>query len=829
MAELSNSEAQAYALIDTLNTLVSEAKATIFEIASVKNKLTETLQEFPLDELKELKKALQDNNKEVTDSIDDAAKNKKKQLEAEQEYQKKVEELNEKIKLLNEELNSDSKFSKDILQRNKDEREKELKDLQDQHNEQMEGNKARYEEQQNLQKQQDEADKQAEEKYRKELADRRTKLIDAISSGVQKFSDEISQRFKSALDNIVNTYEQSAGKLSAALNQTTDYVSNLQHKIANELRDTSLRSAISNVAVLNEATGLASSGFTNTDKLLENATAIAEAKTIAPTLNLDNTNIKALTNVFGSDFITKFASIQAAVQETAGSTAFLSQNLTKMMDDLAPVYQNAEYQVNALQSTADVQATISAAIDSGLINESQAQEYMSMITELMDPSKAFKSSSTAVKAAATIYDFGSGDPLQALQAILNARGQMYGGINMSNSYMGNISRSLAASAYGDNTLNATYMQGGLYGLNIQTTDNLGTVWSEQEGKLSSGRYTTQKTEIQNWLENSPITQAAADMSKYLPILYSVVGVGILRAIQTLPTKIATAIKTGISFDGSSSDFTKIGGKLGESSTLGGIINSDFATKGLLGAQGSRLGMLTSGATLAGVGLGLAGTANLIGQWDTDRSLTQNLGFGGNYLSAALSGAGIGAGVGSLLGSIIPGMGNIIGGAAGAVVGSISGLIAAYAANKETQEANTKAIEEQTKATKDLLGEGVSAISALDAKREVARGGGIIYSASGDAYKVASYTNNGFAFGLDYVPYDGYVAKLHKGESIVTASASERLRQQDPNFWNDSYNNSVVNALEKQTDSIVDALNGDVKYSPLTKAGPTQYTIKNNFA
>ena len=824
MAELSNSEAQAYALIDTLNTLVSEAKATIFEIASVKNKLTETLQEFPLDELKELKKALQDNNKEVTDSIDDAAKNKKKQLEAEQEYQKKVEELNEKIKLLNEELNSDSKFSKDILQRNKDEREQELKDLQDQHNEQMEGNKARYEEHKNLQKQQDEADKQAEEKYRKELADRRTKLIDAISSGVQKFSDEISQRFKNALDSVVNTYEQSAGKLSAALNQTTDYVSNLQHKIASELRDTSLRSAISNVAVLSEATSLASSGFTNTDKLLENATAIAEAKTIAPTLSLDNINIKALTNVFGSDFITKFASIQAAVQETAGSTAFLSQNLTKMMDDLAPVYQNAEYQVNALQSTADVQATISAAIDSGLINESQAQEYMSMITELMDPSKAFKSSSTAVKAAATIYDFGSGDPLQALQAILNARGQMYGGINMGNSYMGNVSRSLAASAYGDNTLNATYMQGGLYGLDVITTDNLGTVWSEQEGKLSSGKYTTQRTEIQNWLENSPITQAAATMSKYLPILYSVVGVGILRAIQTLPTKIATAIKTGGISSSGSIDIDSTGHSFGGS----------FMNQSVFGDLGSTTGgkianRLTSGFNMTAYGIGAMGLMSHFGQFDSERSNLQNWGHGGNTLSAALSYGQVGLGAGTAIGSIFGPAGSLIGAGVGTLVGALAGVITASEAQKETQEANTKAIEEQTKATKDLLGEGVSAISALDAKREIARGGGIVYSASGDAYKVASYTNNGFAFGLDYVPYDGYVAKLHKGESIVTASASERLRQQDPNFWNDSYNNSVVNALEKQTDSIVDALNGDVKYSPLTKAGPTQYIIKNNFA
>ena len=211
---------------------------------------------------------------------------------------------------------------------------------------------------------------------------------------------------------------------------------------------------------------------------------------------------------------------------------------------------------------------------------------------------------------------------------------------------------------------------------------------------------------------------------------------------------------------------------------------------------------------------------------------EKLGHGGDPGSAFLSGASMGAGTGAIIGSFFGPMGNVIGGVAGALVGGITGWISAANANKEAQEANTKAIESQTKATTDLLGEGVSAIDALEAKREIARGGGIVSLNSGNYaidYVKSSYA--GFATGLDYVPYDDYVVRVHKGEAIVTADAARKLREKDPNFWNtpmnDDYN--IIGALKEQTDSIVSAVNGEKKYSPLTKAGPQQYTIKNQFA
>lgn len=845
MAETNNFgdlQKQAYALIDTLNRLVTEGNATIFDIADIQKKLENILKDFPLSEIQELRNALKDNNKIVIDSIDEAAKTSKERIRVEQEHNAKVQELTEKLDAYNDLLDDANEDQKKYIEDKISETKRELKETKEQHQAELDGRKARWEAEKALDEEKVREQKATEEKVKES----RKKIVNLVESAFSKVVGVVENQFTKAIDSVVSSYEQHSGKLSAVLNSTTEDIGNLQRKIASELRDTSLRSAISNIAVMSEVASMANMGFTNTETIQSNATAYAEARKIAPNLNIDSTTVKNLTNVFGSDFIARFASIQTAVQETAGSTAFLSQNLSKMMDDLEPVYLNAEYQYNATQATADVQATLSSAIESGIINESQAQEYMSMITELMDPSKAFKSSSTAVRVAATNYDFGSGDPMQALQAILNARGQMYSGIDMSSSYGGNLSRSLAASAFGDNTMNATYMQSGLYGLNTLTTDNLESVWTNQLGKLQSGDFTTQREEEKNWFENSPITQGLSKVSEYMPLIYSTIGGALLTAVNLLPKRIANELSgkvTGKSnwFDSSSSGSVAtesgnvIGSKLNvkQGSTLSGIINSDFATKSVfgLGKAGSRASMLTSGATLGMVGAGALSGLSVASQWDSDRTFAQNASLGGNYGSSILSNASMGAGVGAIVGSLLPGVGNIIGGAVGGVAGAIYGLTTAIVANKQIQEENTKAIQAQTQSTKDLLGENVTAIDALEAKREIARGGGIAQLSSGNYiidYQRSKYA--GFASGLDYVPYDEFPARLHKGEAVVTADAARRLRDKDPNFWNTPMNddNNIVGALREQTESIVNAVNGEKQYSPLTKVGPKQYVIRNQF-
>lgn len=818
--------------------------ATIFDIADMQRKFEKAIKDFPADEVEELQKLFAQETAELGDSLNKIKDLNDARIKAEREYQDKVEELNNIINTINNNLDDANESDTELLNQKKKQAEDELKELNDLHKAQIEGKEYQYK-----------LDKELEEKHQKEKDEQlqankalTKKIIEFSGSVISEYNKYFLDIFKSSVNSIATQYEQEAGKLSAALTSSVEDIGNLQRKIATELRDTSLSAVISNIKVMAEASSLVSSGYTNTEKLQESATGIAVGRDLAPGLNFDTNSVKALTNVFGNDFISKFSAIQAAVQETAGSTINISSNLTKMMSDLEPVYMNAEYQNNALKDTSDIEATLSAAQDAGIINASQADEYMNMIIELMDPSKAFKSSSTTVKAAATTYDFGSGSPLQALEALLGARQQMYGGLDMSSSYMGNITRSLAAGAFGDNTMNATYMQSGLYGLDVLSTNDLDKVYSEQLSKYQSGDYTTQKSKEENTIVNSAIASGLAKMQEWFPATYAVFSASLFAQLQSMPNRIARAISNKLTGNmtatdgGGVADVTSgfsnfflnnssggtVGGKLGNTSGLGSILNSGFATKSLigLGAQGSRAAMLTSGATMAGVGLGIAGILNTAGQWDSDRSLTQNLGHGGDMVSASLSGAGIGAGVGAIAGSFIPVIGNVLGGLIGAGVGAIGGLVAASAAQKEAAEANTAALEAQTAATKELLGDGVSAISALDAKREIAKGGGVAHLKSGD-YAI-DYTPSGYASGLDYVPFDEMIVKVHKGESIVTAEAAEKLRKANPNFWNTpmSENSSIVDALREQTDSIVSAVSGDVRYTPLTKASPKQYVIKN---
>lgn len=843
MAEDSNFndlQKQAYAWIDILNKLIVEGNATVFDIIDIQKKLENILKDFPLSEIQELRSALKDNNKIVIDSIDEAVRINKERTRIEQEYNDKTQELTEKLDAYNGLLNDANDDQKKYIEDKIKETEKELKETKEQHQAELDGRKIQWETEKAFN-----AEKEREQKANEEkVKESRKKVVNLVEGAFSKVLGVVENQFTKAIDSVVNSYEQHSGKLSAVLNSTTEDIGNLQRKIASELRDTSLRSAISNVAVMSEVASMANMGFTNTETIQSNATAYAEARKIAPNLNIDSTTVKNLTNVLGSDFITRFASIQTAVQETAGSTAFLSQNLSKMMDDLEPVYLNAEYQYSATQATADVQATVSAAIEKGQIQESRAQEYISMISELMDPSKAFKSSKTAVRVAATNYDFGSGDPLQALQAILNAGNQMYENVDKSNSYYGNLSRSLLGSAYNDNTMAATYNKLG-YDMEIVTADNLDSVWTNQLSKLQSGDFTTQREEEKNWFENSPITQGLSKVSEYVPLIYSTIGGAILTSVNSLPKRIANELSgkiTGKSnwFDsGSDSVVTESGNIIGsklkikQGSTLSNIINSDFATKSVfgLGKAGSRASMLTSGATLGMASAGALSALSVASQWDSDRTFAQNASFGGNYGSSILSNASMGAGVGAIVGSLFPAVGNVIGGAIGGAVGVIYGLTTAIIANKQIQEENTKAIQAQTQTTKDLLGEGVTAVDAFEAKKEVARGGGIVQLSSGEYaidYQKSRYA--GFASGLDYVPYDEFPARLHKGEAVVTADAARRLRDKDPNFWNTPMNddNNIVGALREQTESIVNAVNGEKQYSPLTKVGPKQYVIRNQF-
>ena len=299
----------------------------------------------------------------------------------------------------------------------------------------------------------------------------------------------------------------------------------------------------------------------------------------------------------------------------------------------------------------------------------------------------------------------------------------------------------------------------------------------------------------------------------------------------LPDRIASAIVRHTSLFGGGSGgsiFSGVAGTGGSTGSLGGGIGA-----GGIGAGGIG-GRLVS--TLGGVALIAGGVSNIASNWSNDQTLAQNISGSGNnggiggILQSTANWAMIGAG----FGSIIPGLGTGLGAGIGAAAGLIAGLWANYDASKksaEAQEANTLALQQQTKATEDLLGtNGVTAVSDLEAKAYVAKGGGILHTDVGNYQLKSAEFLPGYASGLDFVPQDNYIARLHQGEAIVTANAAKKLREENPNFWNDSYvknSSDVISALEKQTNSIVSAVRGNPDYEPMLRVRPKMYTIANN--
>lgn len=841
---------QLNAVIDNLNRLASDTNTTATQLAEARSKLRQITNEMPVGEIMELRRELSDNSKELIDVFDNAISRQMRNAVKIEELSDKLDTVNGEIEDLGIALNTANRSDRQYLEERQRIKQKEKDDLKAE----IEATKQGKENQYRIEKELAKKNEEAAENNRRALENDAKQTRDNLFGIVKSYFQEVVNYFFNSASKVADSYERNAGSLAAALNSTVNDIGNLQRKIATELRDTSLSKAISNIAVMTEAANFVQSGYTNESKLQANATAVAIGKEIAPNLDFNNASVKNLTNVFGSDFITKFAAIQTAVQDTAGSTININQNLSSMISSLEPVIANAEYQNLATQDLSDIQATLSSAIDNNLITQSDANQFQSMIAELMDPSKAFKSNNTAVRLAATMYDFGSGSPLQALEAIKSANEALYSNVGQGNNYWDNISRGLVASAFNNpNTMSATYKPSSLYGFDILRTENLDTVYQDKVNNLESGDFTTVLESYANRFENSKIVQGMSKFAETAPLTYNALVKGfIAQQLITMPNRIANAIKAkGVFNTGGGTG--ELPGNIGEdggnwftasqtnTATTGirGAFNKmqgfggNFANASImgLGKTGSRLGRLTSGLTMSAGLAGIMGLMSTAGQWDSDRSFVSNVGHGGDVGSAMLSTAGMGAGLGAVAGSIIPGLGNVAGTLIGGVIGAATGLITALAASKEAEEENTKKMEEQTKATKDLLGQGVVGVDALEAKAEIAKGGGLAHLKSGD-YKIDYTKSNypGFATGLDYVPYDDYIIRAHKGEAIVTAEAAEALRKRNPSFWNTPMNedDNIVGALKEQTESIVNAVNGDRQYQPMTRQGPKQYKIVNAY-
>lgn len=822
-------------IIDEITKKLSSSTNNIDSINKLSREYAEALRSSTRDAIDKLSKVTLDNEKVLQEALD-------KELKVREDAERRLREareneirnLEEKAAVIDALRNDENENHRAYLNKKRIELDEDIKlNKEKQQMEQaiIDGDQETYNRlrlQQELRIEQEKELNNALEKERKVREENIENIRKVTSSLLRALTDLESD----AISNVTRVYNEHAGQMAALLDSTVEDISSLQNKIAEELRSNNLSSAISNVAILAEASSLAAAGYTDQTTLQQNAVDISIAKEIAPTLDFNNSTVKNLINIFGSDFTHKFSAILQAVQETAGATINVSNNLSTLMTNLEPVYQNAEYQQAALQGSADVTATLASAREQGIITQAQEREYLAMLNELMDPSKAFRSSNLAVRVAATQYDYGSGNPAEALQALINAQQSYYSNFDQSNSYMGNISRSLGASVAGNDTMSATYNGQGLTDLIMVNTSDLESTYNEQLSKLQEGNFTTVTEKENNLTENSAITQTIADFAKDFPILYRNTQTMLVNLINSLPDRFAKALNERYvksdnvnTTTGSTTRFNN--GKRSNVSSSASIGNSTASTTSVVNntglaarmsqAVGGRLGTIP----MISYGTGIMGALNL-GNSLAENGIDSVQGWGmeGDVGTSALSYGGIGAAIGSL---IAPGLGTLIGGA----VGAIGGLVTALWAQKEIEEENTAAIEKQNQLTEDIFGDGLVSLTAMQAQSEIARGGGTIDMSFGT---VAMDTNvPKAASGMAYVPYDDYLVKLHKGEAVVTANAAQSLRQRDPNFWNTpNYDSSdVVFELKNQTQSIVNAIHGDDDpVLPMRQQGLTTYNIRN---
>ena len=453
-------------LINNITQSLSSSNNNFDAIVQAQKEYAEVLKSTNRDVIKAIAEEINDSESILKQAIDSQLKSydesAKRLKQAQDEEIDLKERQNAVINSLQQDENSNQK---QYLQDKRDQINKEI--LLNEEKQRIEeaylsGNNSRYQELLLAQ----ELRLKSEQDYitaQKQLNENINQLKESFSKSALSFLDgmfnTLTSMFTEGINRVTNAYNREAGNMAAALGSSVKQISDMQHNFASSLQSGGLNAAISNVAVLSEASGLVSSGYTNVDKLEQNALDITIGKELAPNLDFNTNTIKNLTNIFGNDFTTRFSAIQQAVQETAGATIGLSETVNTLTTNLEPVYQNAEYSNLALQDTSDIAATLASARENNVITATQEKELLSDIAELMDPNKAFKSSNANVRVAATTYDYSSGSPYEAMMAILQAQEQFYNNFDQSNSYMGVVGRSLGAGVYGNDTFSAAYKIG----------------------------------------------------------------------------------------------------------------------------------------------------------------------------------------------------------------------------------------------------------------------------------------------------------------------------------------------------------------------------------
>ena len=111
----------------------------------------------------------------------------------------------------------------------------------------------------------------------------------------------------------------------------------------------------------------------------------------------------------------------------------------------------------------------------------------------------------------------------------------------------------------------------------------------------------------------------------------------------------------------------------------------------------------------------------------------------------------------------------------------AGGVIDYAAAKRMQDAGTFKRASKISSEEALKrGWTTSSVSDLawenrEYRQEVARNASAMGPLVGSLYYLFKKPNGSHADGLDYVPFDGYVAELHQGEAVLTSGEASFLR------------------------------------------------------
>lgn len=196
----------------------------------------------------------------------------------------------------------------------------------------------------------------------------------------------------------------------------------------------------------------------------------------------------------------------------------------------------------------------------------------------------------------------------------------------------------------------------------------------------------------------------------------------------------------------------------------------------------------------GKGLAIAGTAIEVGTTAYDaygeykegdyQGVAEEIGGGAGSIAGGWAGAKGGAAAGAAIGSMIaPGLGTAIGGGVGAIAGAIGGSkLGDWLGEKigggtlslfssDSDEDSDDALDENTKALNELNQTLLANPSNAQKSDE---------SNNSESVTTTSIWSKLFgkshAIGNDYVPYDGYLAELHKGETVLDAHTATEYRQ-----------------------------------------------------